>query len=732
VTSKKPININSVEELICSNQFGTFFGVPQSIFDQVWQELSSPKKNSVAYVSMEIGADPDIFHPVRDFLQEEDYTQSPDPAIQQELDKYLQGPRKIPNYSGGLGVLAGDTLKSFADTHVPVMAISLLYREGYFSQLVDSQVGQIDQATNWSPEETPTLFQLQDPDNPGQPLEITVPFFNEYDHPTIAKAHVWMKMEISEELDYFVPEFLLDYSIPSSPPWVREAGLRLYNAKSAIMKANQRRMLGSGILPLTEALGLTPATIHLNEQHGVAVTLHLILRQLKKTLGEDLRATMRDEDIMAAAQEVAKHIVYTIHTPVKAGHDRFARSLYTGISHETCHRILDLLANDADSPHEYNFTAFAMRVNRAINSVSRLHRDVTRKQFPDVAEKIKAITNGVHHLTWISKARAELFDNTKELDGWRDDPGVFAHMKLPDEQAFRNQLQHAWHQDNGVLIEYVNNMLSDHRTQMERTWIDPPNYLSHLSPEKARLLPDVFTVGFARRFSTYKRADLIFDDIPALADILVKNNWRINFIFAGKAHPQDEPGKSVLKLILDNQKELYKRSNGLAQLIFIPGYDMKIAKMMVSGVHTWLNSPKRPLEASGTSGMKAAMNGIPNLSVMDGWWVEGYHKGTTGWKFGYDGPLKSDSLSEDPNTLLYAEDSRSFYQLLPKVLELFYERHDEYMQLAVNNLRLNVPIFNTHRMAAEYVRKYDLELPEQTQTRIKKFQELYQSEPSDG
>ncbi|MCI5207951.1 MAG: alpha-glucan family phosphorylase, partial [Candidatus Electrothrix sp. ATG2] len=268
MTTKKPISIDSVEELACSNQFGTFFGVPQPVFDQVWQELSSPKKNSVAYVSMEIGADPDIFHPVQDFLTEEGYTKSSEPNTQEQLDKYLHGPRKIPNYSGGLGILAGDTLKSFADTHVPVIAISLLYREGYFSQLVDSRVGQIDQATNWSPEKTPTPFQLQDPEQPGQPLEITVPFFNEYDHPTEAKAHVWMKLEVSEELDYFVPEFLLDYSIPSSPPWVREAGLRLYNAESAIMKANQRRMLGSGILPLTEALGLAPGTIHLNEQHG--------------------------------------------------------------------------------------------------------------------------------------------------------------------------------------------------------------------------------------------------------------------------------------------------------------------------------------------------------------------------------------------------------------------------------------------------------------------------------
>ncbi len=724
---EKSIQINELNELICSNRFGSFFGVTQDVFDRVWGQLSNPQGNSVVYISMEIGADPDVFHPVLDFLNEQAFTRSSDPAIQALLDNYREGPRKIPNYSGGLGVLAGDTLKSFADTHIPVMAVSLLYKEGYFSQIVDSKVGQIDQATSWSAEKTPGLFQLQDPDNPGQPLVLTVPFFNEYDHPTEAKAHVWMKMEISEELDYFVPEFLLDYSIPESPPWVQEAGLRLYNAKSAIMKANQRRMLGSCILPLKQTLGLTPNTIHLNEQHGVAVTLHLILRQLEKTMGAGYHESMTDRDIENAAKEVAKHIVYTIHTPVKAGHDRFARSLYTGISHDTCRQILNLLASDPESPHDYNFTALAMRVNRAVNSVSRLHRDVTRQQFPEFADKIKAITNGVHHLTWISGARAEVFDSTDDLSGWRDDPGIFAQDAITENAKFHRKLQQAWDKDNKTLIDYVNTMLADHRTQMVNTWIDPPNYLSHLTGDYG-LDYGVFTIGFARRFSTYKRADLIFDNLKTLANILVENNWQLNLLFAGKAHPQDEPGKSVLKLILDNQEELYRRSKGLARLVFIPGYDMKIAKMMVSGVHTWLNSPKRPLEASGTSGMKAAMNGVPNLSVMDGWWVEGYHGGKTGWKFGYEGPMNDDSLSEDPATLLYAEDSASFYQLLPRVLDLFYNQPNKYLDLAVNNLQLNVPIFNTHRMAAEYVRKYNIDLEPNTAARIAGFQKLYQSD----
>ncbi len=729
MTAEKAITIKSEKDLLCRNRFGTFFGVTQATFDRVWQNLTEPDGNSVTYISMEIGADPDVFHPLLDFLREQEISTSDDPVVDAFINKYLHGPRKIPNYSGGLGVLAGDTLKSFADMHIPVAAISLLYREGYFSQFVDSKVGQIDQATSWEPEKTPTLFRLQDPDNPDLPLEISIPFYNEQDQTDMIRAQVWMKMEISEELDYFVPEFLIDYATENAPAWVRDAAEQLYNSKTTIMKANQRRMLGSCVLPLMKALGLTARTIHLNEQHGVAVSLHLILRELKNDLGEDYAGRMTDEDIMRAVNKVARHIVYTIHTPVKAGHDRFPRSMYSGISHRVCQKILDLLAGDEDSPEEYNFTALAMRVNRAVNSVSRLHRDVTRRQFPGFADKITAVTNGVHHLTWISDNRARLFDSLASLQGWRDDPGIFAQLG-ENESDLTDGLLLAWQQDNRFLISYINKMLRTHRSQMLETWIDPPNYLSRVE-DSPDLEPGVFTIGFARRFSTYKRADLIFDDIDRLARILVKKQQKVNFVYAGKAHPADEPGKFVLKLILDNQEELYRKSQGLAKLVFIPGYDMSIAKMMVAGVHAWLNSPKRPLEASGTSGMKAAMNGTPNISVMDGWWVEGYHQGQAGWKFGYEGPVEEANLSEDPDQLLYAEDSDSFYELFPAILDTYYNRTNEYLRIALNNLRLNVPIFNTHRMASEYVQKYDIHLDRDTAEKVKRFRALYQSDVPD-
>jgi len=710
-----------------SNDYGSFFGVTQETLDNVWKRLINPDRNSVMYISMEIGADPDVYNPVRDFLIDNNFTFSSDPALQSLLDKYLQGPQKIPNYSGGLGVLAGDTLKSLADTHIPVAAMSLLYREGYFSQLVDFKVGQIDHATFWKPAITPTLFPLHEPGQPGIPLEISVPFFNDNQQELKIPAQVWVKLEMSSNLDYFVPEFLLDYNLPSAPEWVQEASKQLYNAKSNIIKANQRRLLGSGVLPLMQKLGLTARTIHLNEQHGVAVTLHLMLREIKSRLGPNYAELLTDKDIQDIADKVAKQLVYTIHTPVKAGHDRFDRSLYNHITQKACQQVLNLLAHDEDSPGEYNFTSFAMRVNRTVNSVSRLHRDVTRRQFPRFADKINAITNGVHLTTWASKKRCNVFDSTPQLDDWRNNPGIFAQAKMHSDSDFRQRLLTAWQDDNHLLIDHVNSMLISHRAQMAETWIEPPNYLSYLK-EDGFLEPDVFTIGFARRFSTYKRCDLIFDDIDALAQLLVANNRRVNFIFAGKAHPSDEPGKSVLKLILNIQEELYTKSKGLAKLVFIPGYDMAIAKIMVSGSHAWLNSPKRPLEASGTSGMKAAMNGLPNISVMDGWWVEGYHNGQTGWKFGYEGPVAEADMSESPDSLLYEEDSLSFYQLFPEVLRTFYDTPEQYLDTAINNLHLNVPIFNTHRMVAEYVQKYDLHLDKESEKQMKMFRGLYQSE----
>jgi len=724
-------NQKGITDMVATNKYGTFFGVSQSVLDNVWQKLTAPNANSVVYISMEIGADPDVFHPIKDTLMDLEKTDSKNKEFSNFIRKSFHGPGKIPCYGGGLGVLAGDTLKSFSDCHIPVVAVSLLYREGYFSQVVDSRLGQISQIVAWHPEKIPGLYLLHDPDNPELPLTIQVPFFNEYDQETLASAQVWMKMEVSNNLDFFVPELLLDFALPDNPIPIQSAAGKLYNSESSIIKATQRRMLGTGILPVLQKLGISSYTMHLNEQHGVVVALQMIAEELLLILKHSDFTQASLEEIYAATDIVTKRLVYTIHTPVKAGHDKFEKSVYAGISHASCRHLLELLAKDEEAPHSYNFTYFAMRVNRTANSVSRLHRDVTHKQFPEFANKITAITNGVHHLTWISDARAELFDSFLELKEWRDNPGVLKNAEnMINNSRFRTYLKRAWKQDSEILYKYINAMLFSHRNQMSSTWIDPPNHYSTIIDHRNQLQADVFTIGFARRFSTYKRADLIFDNLDTLCSIVVDNNWPINFLFSGKAHPADEPGKSVIKLILSYQKDIYDRSNGLANLIFIPNYDMHIAKMMVAGVHTWLNNPKRPLEASGTSGMKAALNGVPNLSIMDGWWVEGYHEGKTGWKFGYEGPVDEADLSESPEALMYAEDSASFYKLLPKVLAEFYDDKEqkEFIDKAIMNLSLNVPIFNTHRMAAEYLIKYNLNFPSSLQTRMDAFAKLYNSD----
>ncbi|MGV1099069.1 alpha-glucan family phosphorylase [Thiovibrio sp. JS02] len=718
---------------MAKNQFGTFFGVSQKVLDTVWNSLTSPIGNSVTYISMEIGADLDVFHPVQNYLRKNGITEHPDEVLDKFIQLFLHGPTKIPNYGGGLGILAGDTLKSFADCQIPAVAVSLLYKKGYFSQLVDSKLGQVAWASTWEPENTAGMYLLKNPENPALPIRIEVPFYDHHGNKSVAYAQLWLKMEINGNLDFFVPEILLDFQLPDTPAWIKEASQHLYDSSSEKTKATQRRLLGAGVVPAMEALGITSRTIHLNEQHGVAVVLSLINRKLEDKYGPAYENKATDADILQAAEEVSDRFVFTIHTPVKAGHDRFGVSIYKDLVNPFCERILNLLALEEENRFVYNFTAMAMKLNRATNSVSRLHKEVTQKQFPQYAKKITAITNGVHHLTWTSDAKAELYDTFPELNNWRLDPSVFAGAKsLLGNKKFRTYFEQAGFEDTKKLIDYVNQMLVAHRNQRLQTWIDPPNYLSYLDERESTLTPKVFTLGFARRFSTYKRADLIFENLERLATIVKENNWPVNFIYAGKAHPSDEPGKDLIKNILAVQEELYKKSNGLAKLVFIPGYDMHIAKMMVAGVHAWLNSPKRPLEASGTSGMKAAMNGIPNLSIMDGWWVEGYHDGQTGWKFGYEDPISHEHLSELRTSLLYAEDSASFYELLPEILRSYYDpaMHDHYLDKCIANLILNCPIFNTHRMAAEYVDRYRLDLSAAVLQKIKKFRALYNSEPA--
>ena len=307
--------------MLAKSPFGSFFGISQKVFDQVWTQLTGEDGNSAVYVSMEIGADLDVFNPVKTYLQKNEINDSSNPDLSSFIKKFLKGPFKVPNYGGGLGILAGDTLKSFADCKIPVVAVSLLYRKGYFSQLVDSKIGQISWSIDWSPEDTPGIYLLKNPNYPEKPLYIEIPFFDEYDKTVLAYAQVWMKLEVNANLDFFIPQFLLDFSLPESPEWIRDASNHLYDSSSEKMKALQRRMLGAGVMPLMDIIGLTSKTMHLNEQHGVVSVLHLIADYLLNKLGSSYQTAMKDSDILEAAEAVAHKVVYTIPTPVKAGHD---------------------------------------------------------------------------------------------------------------------------------------------------------------------------------------------------------------------------------------------------------------------------------------------------------------------------------------------------------------------------------------------------------------------------
>jgi starch phosphorylase len=256
----------AMRELIVEDPLGTFFGVPHEVFKKVWDQLTDKQGNSVTYVSMEIGADWTVHNPIKRRIQQLGIDEAkPDDVLDKFVQLFLHGPGKIPNYSGGLGILAGDTLKSFADCKIPVAAISLLYRKGYFSQLVDSELGQVSWATDWSPEKTPGLYLLHSPDDPQRPLEIVVPFYDKGDQRIDVRARVWMKMEVSDTLDFFVPVILLDYHTPSSPEWVKQAAQQLYDSSTEHIKIVQRRLLGAGVAPAMRALGFTSKTIHLNE-----------------------------------------------------------------------------------------------------------------------------------------------------------------------------------------------------------------------------------------------------------------------------------------------------------------------------------------------------------------------------------------------------------------------------------------------------------------------------------
>jgi starch phosphorylase len=564
----------------------------------------------------------------------------------------------MPSYSGGLGVLAGDTVRAAADIKLPMVAVSLLYRSGYFTQRL---------AEDGTQTEDPVVWRVED-FLKEESARVTVPLENRR-----VELRAW-RYDVKGVHGFVVPVYFLDAALESNAEQDRALTGSLYGG-DAYYRLCQEVLLGVGGVRMLRALGHTDLTrYHMNEGHAAMLTLELLGEEAEKAG----RTSTRGEDI----EKVRSKCIFTTHTPVPAGHDRFPMEYLTrafpdqngffdlkdASSADLVKRILQAEQNFPDMQEaaragaSLNMTYLALSLSTYVNGVAKLHGETSRKMFPQVP--IEAITNGVHAGTWVSPAFAELFD--RYISSWREDNySLRSALGMPPEELWASHLI-AKHD----LFEAV-------RTKTGLT-----------------LDPDVFTVGFARRATGYKRADLILSDLDRLRQI-AKNAGKFQIVYAGKAHPHDGGGKDIIRHIFSAKKALKKA----VTIVFLDEYNMEVGGKITAGVDLWLNTPQFPLEASGTSGMKAALNGVPSLSILDGWWVEGHIEGVTGWSIG------ESRLSAGPQTAVDNNaDVQSLYHKLESViLPLFYKDRAKYLSVMQHAIAINGSFFNTQRMVQQYV-----------------------------
>ncbi len=585
----------------------------------------------------------------------------------------------LPIYSGGLGVLAGDHVKTASDLGLPLYAVSLLYRQGYLRQRLSHDGWQQDVPANLEPWAEPTTLMLG-PDERPRIVEVA---FDDPANPV--KLAIW-RVQVGR-----VPLFLLDADVDGNPDWTRTISARLYGGDRE-HRLRQEMFLGIGGVRALRAVGLEPAYWHANEGHAAFSMLERV-RELVAT------GVSFDE----AAERVRESTVFTSHTPVPAGHDVFSPDLIDryfwhywgqlGIDREA----FFALGQHGHSP-DFNMTALSMRLSAWRNAVSEKHGDVTRTMWHDIWPGVPAedapithITNGVHLPTWISAREQDLLDRYLPAD-WRerqDDPEVWSGvLEIPDEDLWRLHFD-----GKNELLEYL-------REYTRRRWAGGEMDPGQVVAAGPFLEPEVLTIGFARRFATYKRATLLFTDIDRLARIVNNPLKPVQVIFAGKAHPADDGGKKLIQEIFWKARD--PRLNG--RIAFAENYDMALAAKLYAGVDVWLNNPRAPLEASGTSGMKAAANGAPNLSILDGWWIEGWDgKNGNGWGIH---PFVGDEARQD-----HAE-AQAIYDLLEhEVVPRYYDDRDHngvptaWVRTMKEAIRTNAPAFSAQRMVVDYVRK---------------------------
>jgi starch phosphorylase len=535
---------------------------------------------------------------------------------------------EIPTYAGGLGILAGDTMKSATDLDLPMVAVSLVSRAGYFRQEIDAQGRQLEHPATWNPMQW------------SKQLDAKIAM--QIDGRTVWIG-AWLYV-LEGSMGGRQPVLLLDTDLDENSHDDREITHYLYGGDN-VYRLKQEIVLGVGGVRLLQAIGFTIRHYHMNEGHSALLGLELMQRYTysieEVRPGESLYDLPRVRDLCS----------FTTHTPVEAGHDRFPYDMVQRIldNNYDIKAIKSLAGEDS-----LNMTRMALNLSEYINGVAKKHAEVSNAMFPGY--KVHAITNGVHPFIWTHENFRQLYDHF--LPGWCHEPQLLvrADCSIPDAVIWEAHVQAKQH-----LIEKVQSLTG------------------------VLLQPEISILGFARRMTAYKRPDLLFTDLERLKAIA--RNYPFQIVLAGKAHPYDENGKQMIEQLHAHARNLA----GTITVVYLPDYDMALAQSLTAGVDVWLNTPLPPLEASGTSGMKAAFNGVPNLSVLDGWWIEGCIEGVTGWAIG-------DSAGMPDNN------ARALYDKLEQVvLPLYYNSdHGGWIRVMKGAISKNASYFNSHRMMRRY------------------------------
>lgn len=631
----------------------TYFGMPlQPVIDSEKRLLGQNEKG-IAYFSMEYGLASSFYNKFSASrpIGQSNNSQDHEVCSNYTLADYfftinLNTIIDLPIYSGGLGVLAGDTVKTMADYKLPAVCFGILWNVGYFRQRLWFKYGQLPEAMPWDAATYPGLIPLKN--------TVKISLKNEDIYLRLWKYYVY-----SYDKNHAVPLILLDSNVEENPEKNRHLTDQLYRSESGWIKIMQRLILGMGGICALKDLGYHIDIHHMNEGHAVFSYV-----EKARGLSSEEQAALK------------KHFVYTCHTPVDAGHDRFSSNELSAVLKPEDYQLVE--ANGRDRGNVINLTLLAMNVSSRINAVSKLHQNVMHLQFPKYKDLIQHVTNGVHHHTWMSGRFKDVFEAFKPgLGDIKTNPMALAKaVTLKDKPEFRQAVWKA-HQDNKA--EFCDFL------------------------KKWKLDKDVLTICWARRIAAYKRPSLILQDIEKLIKV-AKSTGPVQIIFAGKAHPKDNLGFTYLNQILEKVDGL-TGSYDYLKVILLENYDISLAKLLVSSVDIWLNNPLPPFEASGTSGMKAILNGVVQLSTVDGWVAEAQDM-EIGKFFGY---RSSDKEIGQELNLRLKEDSQALYAALEEMVALYYRTnkkgavdiHSRWVDMMINSLACGSR-FNTYRMLDEY------------------------------